>query len=259
MFADARIQKIREILLEYKHVDINTLSTLLSVSMATIRRDLDRLEKENFITKTHGGAFLNEAAKDEVQLHNVEDPFLTDKSEIGLLAGALIEDNDVLFIGGGSTCAQIPRHIKEKKNVTIVTNNVNIIWEHAENKEINFQLLGGSLDTVNSNISTTGDRVIETLQSMYFSKVFLSVDGIDLQKGLFTNNPEMAKIFKLLHNNSDQIIIVADYRKFGRKAFSYIGPLTLIKKIVTNNSLNDEYKRILFEDGYQLYTTFNDL
>ena len=61
MFAAERKAKIKEMLLEYKHVDVSTLSSLLSVTVATIRRDLDELEKAGFLKKMHGGAVLDES------------------------------------------------------------------------------------------------------------------------------------------------------------------------------------------------------
>ena len=67
MLATERVRRIREMLLEYKHVDINTLCSLLSVSMATVRRDLEKLEMEGFLNKVHGGAVLNDMVNFEVR------------------------------------------------------------------------------------------------------------------------------------------------------------------------------------------------
>lgn len=258
MLADVRIKKIKEILLEYKHIDINTLSSLLSVSMATIRRDLDKLEQENFLVRAHGGAFLNNYSEDEVQLSSTDDPLSPQKREIGILASALIDDNDIIFIGGGNTCLQVAKHVKNKKNVTVITNNVNIITELSENSEISLQAVGGNLEVVDKCLTMAGDISLETLSHMYFNKSFVTVDAVDMEKGFFTNSPEQGKIIRLLQKNSDDLIIVADYTKFGKRAFSYVGELVMTKKIVTNINLHESFKKRFFESGFQLYMTFDN-
>ncbi|MCF7942523.1 MAG: DeoR/GlpR family DNA-binding transcription regulator [Spirochaetia bacterium] len=253
-----RVKKIKEILLEYKHIDINTLSSLLSVSMATIRRDLDKLEQESFLVRAHGGAFLNDPAVDEVQLSGSEDPYAQQKREIGILASALIDDNDIIFIGGGVTCLQIAKHVKNKKHVTIITNNVNILTELASNTEISLKAVGGDLEVVDQCLTMAGDISLETLSHMYFNKSFVTVDAIDLDNGYFTNSPQQGKIIRLLQKNSDDLLIVADYTKFGKRAFSYVGELLMTRKIVTNIDLSESYKKQLFESGFQLYMTFDN-
>ena len=258
MLADGRIKKIKEILLEYKHIDINSLSTLLSVSMATIRRDLDKLEQENFLVRAHGGAYLNSISEDEVQLSSVEDAYAPQKREIGILASALINNNDIIFIGGGMTCLQVAKHVKNKKNVSVITNNVNILSDLASDNEIALQAVGGSLEVVDQCLTMTGDISLKTLEQMYFHKAFVTVDAIDLEKGYFTNSPEQGKIIRLLQHISDELYIVADYTKFGRRAFSYVGSLDMTKKIVTNINLHESYKKQLFDTGFQLYMTFDN-
>jgi DeoR/GlpR family transcriptional regulator of sugar metabolism len=258
MLADVRIKKIKEILREYKHIDITTLSSLLSVSMATVRRDLDKLENDNFLVRAHGGAYLNELSDVEVQLSDIDDPFEPQKREIGILASALVNDNDVIFIGSGSTCTQIAKHIKDKHSIVVVTNNVNVIFELAGNSDIKVQSTGGDLETTKNNLTLSGDVTLDNLRTMFFNKAFVSVDAIDLDAGYFSNSPQQGKIIRLLEKNSEELIIAADYSKFGKKAFSYVGDMTMSKKIVTNVALHDSFKKRLFENGFQLYMSFEN-
>jgi len=156
MFADARVEKIKEILLEYKHVDMSTLCSLLSVSMATIRRDLDKLEQEGFLTKAHGGAILKDLTDAEVLLTNVEDPFIGEKKQIGIIAAALVEDNDIIFLGGGNTILQIAKNLRDKTNINLITNNINVVFELANCKNINLKLVGGDLEKKMITLLLTG-------------------------------------------------------------------------------------------------------
>ena len=101
MFAAERIKRVKEILLEYKHVDINTLCTLLSCSIATVRRDLDKLESEGFLIKAYGGAILNETNTQQIVLSEADDPYIKDKQHVAEIAVSLISDGDIIFFGPG--------------------------------------------------------------------------------------------------------------------------------------------------------------
>lgn len=259
MFAAERIKKIKEILLEYKHVDINTLCSLLSVSIATVRRDLDKLEEEGFLKKAHGGVIINETNEFEVQLNNFADPFLEEKVQIGAIAAEMIDHNDIVFLGCGSTCLQIAKHIKEKRNVTVVTNNINIILELAYCKNTKVIMPGGDLEVVDSNMGMVGEYALVNISKMYINKTFISVDGVSLENGYTVNSRDQAILYKLLLENSNDTIVVADYSKFGKRAFTQIGPITKFKKVVTNMQLDTGYKEFFFDKGIKLFTTFDEL
>ncbi len=258
MFAAERIKKIKEILLEYKHVDVNTLCSLLSVSIATVRRDLDKLEEEGFLSKTHGGAIINETNEFEVQLSGSDDPFLGEKTQIGMIAAEMIENNDIIFLGSGNTCLQIAKNIKEKRNITVVTNNINIVLELAYCKNTNVIMPGGDLEVVDNYLAMTGQYTLNNLEKMYLNKSFFTVNGISIDYGYTVNSREQAALYKLLLANSNESVVVADYSKFDKRAFTQVGPISLIKKVITNVQLDNRYKEFFFDNGIKLFTTFED-
>ena len=141
MFADARIEKIKELLLEYKHVDVNTLSSVLSASVATVRRDLERLEEEGFLRRTHGGAIIIE--KKEKIAKVAQEPYYREKKQIGIIAASLIKNNETVYIGAGRTCQQIARNLKDKRNVKVVTNNIGVITELLHTQSVRLMVPGG--------------------------------------------------------------------------------------------------------------------
>jgi DeoR family transcriptional regulator, fructose operon transcriptional repressor len=258
MFAAERLSKIREILLEYKHVDVATLSSILSVSEATTRRDLEKLEEEGFLKKTHGGAVVNEEAVTEVQLSYIEDPFMEEKRQIGIIAAQMVNNHDLIFLGSGNTCLQIAKNIKDRKELTVVTNSVNIILELSGCSNINLLLTGGNVESFGPSLSMVGQFAKGMLESLFVNKAFFSVNGISIKYGYTVNNAEQAEIYKILMRNADEIIVAADYTKFDKRSLTQVGPIHMVKKIITNVQVSMEYKKFFFENDIQVFTAFED-
>lgn len=256
MFAAERLAKIREILLDYKHVDVATLSSILSVSEATIRRDLEKLEEEGFLTKTHGGAVISDEAVQEVQLNYEEDPYLEEKRQIGMISAQMINNNDAIFLGAGITCLQIAKNIKDKKDLTVVTNNVNIVLELSNCSNINLLLAGGSVRHLGTSLSLVGQFTKRTLETVFVNKAFFTVNGISLEFGYTISSAEQAEVYNILMKNADEVLVVADYTKFDKRSFTQIGPINMVKKIITNAQVSLEYKKYFFENNIQLFTAF---
>lgn len=147
MLAAERIRKIKQILVEYKRADVSNLSSLLSVSDVTIRKDLERLENEGFLTRTHGGAVINENSPSD-NLYNILDiPEIEHKQMIGLIAAQIVNNNEAIFIGPGTTCLQIAKNLKDKKNLTVVTNNVSAALSLSDVSGVRVILTGGDMKT----------------------------------------------------------------------------------------------------------------
>jgi len=258
MFAAERLAKVREVLLEYKHVDISTLSSILSVSEATIRRDLEKLEDEGFLTKTHGGAVINEEADQEVVLSFIDDPYIDEKKQIAIIASHMVINGDVIFLGAGTTCQLIAKHIKDRKQLTVVTNNVNIILELYACTNINLLVLGGNVQSFGNSISTAGQFSKKMLEGIFVSKAFFTVNGISIEHGYTLSSVELAEIYNIILKNAGESIIVVDYSKFDKRAFVQLGNIDLVKKVVTNAQVSLAYKKLFFENNIQLFTAFDE-
>ncbi|MFC4600725.1 DeoR/GlpR family DNA-binding transcription regulator [Cohnella hongkongensis] len=259
MFAVKRIDKIKDFLRQYKQIDISSLSSILSVSEATVRRDLDKLEMEGFIKRTHGGAILVEDPEDDFSLQELVQvvPNLEEKEAIGFIASNMVNNNDVIIIGAGSTCYQMAKQLKNKKNLTIVTNNVLIGIEYSANREIKVILTGGETYQNNNSISLVGDFSNKMLEGIYVSQAFIGVDGVDFDSGFTVNSSELGLVWNSISKVSGNLIVLADYTKFGKKGFVKCGSLDEADKIVTNDKVPDEYKQYFFEKGIPLFTKYN--
>lgn len=257
MFAPERIRIIKGILTDKKHTNVSDLSAMLNVSEVTIRRDLEKLETEGFLMRTHGGAILNEITfSNEKEFLDIDDdPQYQQRVEISEIAANMIEDNDVIILSSGLTTACIARKILNKKNITVLTNDLNIASELSSNVSIKVIIPGGDLDA--SSMTVTGKLTEENLRNFFVSKAFIEVDGVSMQRGYTVQSINNASVIKEMLNITRDKIIVCPYKCFDTIAFSQIGPLNLANKIITNPSIPDIYKNFYFEGSIQLFTAFN--
>lgn len=257
MFAAERIRLIKELLTDKKHIDVSTLSSLLNVSEVTIRRDLEKLEGQGFLTRTHGGAIINDAPIDEDNDYddNIEDPLLEYRKEISDIAVQLIEDNDVIILSPGPTNLQVAKKLFSKRNVTVLTNDLNIASELSNNIGNKVILPGGDLDPVTLNLS--GKLTEENIRKFYVNKAFIEIDGVSLDRGYTLQNIDKASVVKEMLNISHQKIIVCTYKAFDFIAFSQLAPISVANKVITNPQIPDTYKNYFFENNIQLFTAFN--
>lgn len=261
MFASERIRLIKRLLLENKHINVSDLSSMLNVSEVTIRRDLEKLEGESFLTRTHGGAIINEEISSEKESALFDnDLFAADfyheqRIEIGQIAAHMVEDNDVILLGSGPTNLCIAKKLSNKKNLTVLTNDINIAAELASGAGVKVILLGGDLDA--SSMSLVGRLTEENIRNFYVSKAFIEVDGVSVQRGYTVQSMERASVIKEMMNIAREKIIVCPYCCFDNISFSQIGMLDIAGKIITNPSIPDSYKNYYFENNIQLFTVFN--
>ena len=233
---DKIIQKIQS----EGSVRVDELSEEFDVSTVTIRNDLDFFEKKGLIHRTYGGALLlNNVYKDpsieEKKKINVEE-----KRRIGEYAADLVKDGETIILDSGSTTREIALRIKEKKNLTVMTNAINIALELAGSSDLKIMLTGGVLR--DKSYSLVGPEAERTMQNYYFDKLFLGADGMDLEHGLTTSNPLEAQLNRLMVERSNKVIAVMDSSKFGRHSFSYICDLGPLEMVITDNKIPKDFE-----------------
>lgn len=259
MFAADRISKIKELLLEYKQIDINSLCSILGCSVATVRRDLDRLEGESFLRKTYGGAILDERQQTQSTSSITDTPYFKEKYQIALIAVELVHNNDIIYLGPGLTCLLIAQNLKNKENLRIVTNNINIVMELSGIAGIRVFLLGGDISGEDENVFTVGHHAEDALDEMFINKAFFTVDGISSEYGCTLNNYEQTLILRKVLSRSDDSILIADESKFDKKAFVKALDLKTVNKVITNIGIDASYKEYMFNNQIELFTTFEDV
>jgi DeoR family transcriptional regulator, aga operon transcriptional repressor len=244
---------ILDLINEKGQVMVLELSKRFSVSEVTIRNDLDQLEKKKVLIRTRGGAMKMETLvtvdhrlSDKDKLHAAE------KVKIGKYAASLIEDNSTVIIDSGTTTNEIVRNLPSNKEITVITNAINIVNQLiAQNySNVNVILLGGYLRKTSHSL--VGPLAEKNLSNFYVDKVFLGVDGFDIKQGAYTPNIEEAHLNQQMIDVAREVILVADSSKFGRKSLAFICETSRINKVITDDGILDEDQRRLEDAGVKV-------
>ena len=227
-----RHERIRERLEASKVVRNTELSELLGVSEATIRRDLEWLEEQGILERTHGGAILSQRMKLEPEYAARELAHPEEKSIIGAAAAALIEEGDTIFVNSGTTTTEVIRHIPSGAKVTVVTNNLSAAMQV---HEVGFELilLGGTVYPRSNAV--VGHFAAENLRQMNANKTFIGADGVSLKYGYTVpSNPEAELVHLMIERTRGQVIVVADYSKWGVVSNFEVARIDQIHTLVTD-------------------------
>ena len=230
-------------------VRVIELGEILEVSEITIRRDLEILENEHLLERTHGGAILSHRMRSEPQYAAKHHVHAKEKSQIGAAAAAQVEPRETIFIGSGSTTLQIFNKLIGKK-ARIITSNAGAVTE-CQSSDIDLILTGGTYRE--QSHSFTGSLALYTIQKFYAHKCFIGVDGISLQYGLTTPILEEAEVCRtMIDNTHGQVVVVADSSKMGVVADCLTAPLNKMDVLVTDSAFDEDYRQELEVLGIQI-------
>ncbi len=231
-------------------VNVVDLCAELKVSTVTIRKDLKFLEESGLLFRTHGGATkANPYMRDRSVLEK-EKVQVEEKRAIGMLAASMIEENDSIIIASGTTMHAFAREIQPQGTLTVVTSAINVSQELTRHEQVDIIQLGGSLRK--SSFSVMGPHAEEILAQFFCSKLFLGVDGIDIEYGLSTTNAAEAKLNRAMIQSAHQVIVLADSSKFGRKSFGKICDLERVDIVITDHQISDFYQDAFEKLGIKL-------
>lgn len=213
-------------------VQVQTLAQLFQVSTETIRRDLDRLEKEGELRKVYGGAVRVRAGMNEAPFQKRSQLQSAEKQAIGRAAAALIEDGETVLLDNGTTTLEIMRELRARSQVTVITNSVPILNCALEQFAGKIIFAGGDIQPAVQ--ASTGPIAHELLNQFKVNKAFISAGGISLTDGITDYLLEEARISRTMMERAEETILVADHTKFGRSTFARIAPLESISIVVTD-------------------------
>jgi DeoR family transcriptional regulator of aga operon len=224
-------------------VAVDELSENLGVSVVTIRRDLDLLEQQGLLRRTHGGAssieplFYEPFKKDRSFQEQVERQ-ANEKRRIGRAAAALITPGETIAITPGTTTAEIIRGIPLNSKITVVTNTANIAMELSKRKDVSVFVTGGHLH--GEWFSLVGPTAIRSLDNMLIHTMFIGADGIDAQWGLSCFSSDEAELNGTMVRHARRHIAVADHTKFGVVANWRICDTATLQTLITDSDATDE-------------------
>ena len=248
----SRRAKILEELDAKGQVTVSDLSEQYSISTVTIRNDLAHLEKQNMLIRARGGAIKVKYYRLEIDpsVSEKQKEFLKEKQKIAKAAIKLIDDGDTIVLDSGSTTSEVAKSLEQFKNLTIITNALNIASILSEYENFNVFMSGGVLRK--RSLSLIGALAGENFKNFYCDKLFLGVDGFDTQYGLSTPNTEEAYVNSIMIGMAKKVIVVTDSRKFLRRRFAFIAPMSKIHTVVTDSGIREEDKARLKNNGIEL-------
>ncbi|MDC7125546.1 MAG: DeoR/GlpR family DNA-binding transcription regulator [Spirochaetales bacterium] len=230
---------------------VEELSDKFDVSVITIRRDLDILETEGEIERTHGGAIYSHQIKTEssyieknMQNHEV-------KAAIGSAASKLVEHGETVFVNSGSTTYQIIKHLFNIPKIRIITNNITAVQNIDAPLDCELIFVGG-LYRFNSGC-TVGNFAYSLIEKLNVSKTFIGADGISLKNGITSPVEEEAAITrKMIEHTLGDVIVAADSSKVGLVSTFYTASLEKIDYLVTDSNFDETYRPDFVKSGIKI-------
>ncbi|MCD2345728.1 DeoR/GlpR family DNA-binding transcription regulator [Clostridium guangxiense] len=246
-----RIRKIEEYIISNEVVSLDTLCEVFNISKNTVRRDINDLVEKGSIKKVYGGVTVNSDFKNSPNgLVSFEERNIRNneaKISIGKAAASFVQDNDIIFIDSGTTTLHMIEYLKDIKNVTILTNNINAIAAAIPFENLNIICLGGSL--IRKTNSFEGIRNFEIFKDYNINKAFMAATGISLSSGATNSSPLEYKIKKNIVEKSKEVYLLADDSKFNISALMTYCKLSDIDHLITNTEPPKEYLNYFNENN----------
>jgi DeoR family transcriptional regulator of aga operon len=226
-------------------VAVTELSVRLGVSTATVRRDLEHLEEQRLLTRTHGGA-VAQMVSYELPLRYKSARRQAQKRRIGREAARRVHDGAVIGLTGGTTTTEVARELVDR-SLTVVTNALNIASELAIRPNIKLVVTGGTARP--ESYELVGPLAEQTLADVHLDLAFIGADGITAEAGLTTHHEIEAHTDRALIERARRVVVVADGSKLGKVAFARICPLSAVDELVTDAEADPGELRAIRDAG----------
>ena len=250
MLNEERLRAILDMMQHDGRVLVADLAEQFQTSQVTIRKDLEILHVRGLVHRTHGGALpMRQGALEDPTLREKAKLYRKEKLAIAIAAARLVAEGQVVILDSGTTTTEIARALRNFKNLTIITNAVNIAAELA-NSSLEIILTGG---TVRKNsFSLVGPIAEETLRRLSADILFLGVDGFDVQYGLSTPNLQEAKVNRVMVEIAKRTVATCDSSKFGRRSLSLIVEPSALHHVITDHGIRKADIKALKRAGIEV-------
>jgi DeoR/GlpR family transcriptional regulator of sugar metabolism len=250
MIAIQRKEKIFDMIREDGAAKVVELARIFKVTEVTIRQDLEKLEKEGLVIREHGGAYLKNI-KDQVRTFSLTHQENMDKKEL-IAAKCLefIENGDSIILDSGSTTTEVAKKLKGFKNLTVITNALNIALMLGAEPGIDVIVTGGEFKP--PTLSLTGQRAADFFKGLHVQKLFLATAGISLKAGLTYPSISDLVVKKAMIDSAETTYLVADSTKIGKSAFASLGALSLIDYLITDPGMQEKEKQVFRDNEIEL-------
>ena len=231
-------------------MSVAEIVTQFSISEATARRDLETLASQGKAQRVHGGVLAVEQAPPELPILEREKEQADEKTRIGRAAASLVSNNETVFLGSGTTVLEIARHLRDHKNLTVITNSLPVLNILAGQKDITVVSLGGMLRE--SELSFIGHITEQALVEVRADKVFMGTRGVSLEHGLTNDYLQETLTDRAILKSGREVIIVADHTKVNRVATVQLAPLSQMYTFVTDSKADKKFVQALKRQDIQV-------
>lgn len=243
MLAIERRNEILERLQKEKRVVVSKLSKQYGVSEETIRRDLEKLENDGYVIKSYGGAVLNENNNIDMPFNIRKNTNVVGKQKIADIIKKMVNDGDSLMLDSSSTAVFIAKTLKEeKRNLTIITNSIEIIIELFDAQSWRVLSTGGL--ATEGSFALVGPQTDQMLRSFHVDKAIISCKGFDMENGITDSNELHARNKQTMLERADHRILAVDSSKFGNTAFTKISDLKNLSTIITDEKPEEKWLQL---------------
>jgi len=248
--------EIKNLIQQEKSVSVERISELFNISLITVRRDLERLQEQGYISKVHGGALIRDSLIPEpvfnvnIKLNQEE------KNRIAIEAAKRINNGDSVILESGSTCLNLVRYLSEKNNLKISTAGISLANELLKliqiKNDFEVSVCGGIIRAGSSTY--VGPHAVSYFKSINADIAFLGAVAVSASKGLSTATQFDAEIANAIAESARKIILLADSSKFERHSYINFLPIERLSEIITDDKINEEIAKEITKKGVKLTT-----
>jgi DeoR/GlpR family transcriptional regulator of sugar metabolism len=250
LFRQERLDQILAAVQEEGRVSVTKLSERFNVSAMTIRNDLASLEQQGLLLRTRGGAMIKPESSLEPAFVLRKELHATAKERIGEAAASLIRDGDSIVLDASTTALQVAHHLKDRHELTVVTNGLFIALELVDAQGVTVVMPGGTLRTASTSL--IGNLGACILDRYHVQKGIFGSHGFTLQEGLTDVNQYEVELKRLMVERSKEVIAVVDSSKWGQVAFATFASVDQIDQIISDEAAPAEMVEALRSRGIQV-------
>lgn len=235
LYLQERLDQILSILREQGRVSVSELSDKFEVSAVTIRNDLATLDQQGRLVRTHGGAVLRNHQVPELPAFALrKELHICEKERIGRAAAGLVRDGDAIALDASTTAWQVARHLKDRRELTVVTNGLFIALEFVDSPSVTVVMPGGMLRAASASL--VGDEGACILDRYHVQKGFFSAGGFTLDEGLTDTSQYEVELKQRMVERSKEVIALVDSSKWGLVTFASLASVDQLDWVITDGA-----------------------
>ncbi|MBU3184733.1 DeoR/GlpR family DNA-binding transcription regulator [Clostridium estertheticum] len=245
-----RLEIIKQIALSEKKLYVSKLSERFDVTEETIRRDLEKLEQQGLVTRSYGGAILNsQITNEDIPFYKRSKTEMEEKIYIASKAVEFIKEDSTIMADCSSTVLEVLKLIRDRSDVTVITNSVEVLSE-LNQSELNIISTGGGIKQ--RSLSLQGPITHCTIRKYSVDLAFVSCKGMDIKKGILDSNEEEAEIKNTMIKQASKVILLIDHSKYDKTSFVKLFDYENIDYIITDKAPREEWLKLLHSNNIEI-------